>query len=274
MVGAPSVKVKNALDYIEEACRIVADTIMLVSKSMKPGMNTLEIDQIADDYICSRGATPSIKNYQVPWSNNANGKPRYLVYQYATCISVNDAVVHGLPSKDVILKEGDIVSFDCLAYKNGYHGDSAYTFAVGEVDDEKKKLLRVTQEALMLGLEQATGRNKVYSISGAIQKHVEKNGFSCVRELVGHGVGETIHEEPSIPNFIPPLMHRDSYPNTRLYAGQTLAIEPMVNAGKLKVFTDKDGWTVRTSDGKPSAHFEHTVIVQEKEPPIILTLLD
>lgn len=274
MVGAPSVKVKSALDYIEEACRIVADTIMLVSKSMKPGMNTLEIDRIADDYICSRGAKPSIKNYQVPWSNNTNGKPRYLVYQYATCISINDAVVHGLPSKDAILQEGDIVSFDCLAYKNGYHGDSAYTFAIGEIDDEKKKLLRVTQEALMLGLEQASGRNKVYAVSGAIQKHVEKNGFSCVRELVGHGVGETIHEEPSIPNFIPPLMHRESYPNVRLRAGQTLAIEPMVNAGKMKVYTDNDGWTVRTSDGKPSAHFEHTIIVQEKEPPIILTLLD
>lgn len=274
MVGAPSVKVKSALDYIEEACRIVADTIMLVSKSMKPGVATIEIDQIADDYICSRGAKPSIKNYQVPWTNNTNGKPRYLVYQYATCISVNDAVVHGLPSKDAILKEGDIVSFDCLAYKNGYHGDSAYTFAIGEVDEEKTKLMRVTQEALMLGLEQATGRNKVYSISGAIQKHVEKNGFSCVRELVGHGVGETIHEEPSIPNFIPPLMHRESYPNVRLRPGQALAIEPMVNAGKAKVFTDNDGWTVRTSDGKPSAHFEHTIIVQEKEAPIILTLLD
>ncbi len=274
MVGAPSVKVKSALDYIEEACRIVADTISLVARYMKPGMNTLEIDKIADDYICSRGATPSIKNYQVPWTTNINGKQRQLVYQYATCISVNDAVVHGVPSKERILQEGDIVSFDCLAYKNGYHGDSAYTFAIGAISDEKAKLLRVTQEALMLGLEQATGRNKVYAISGAIQKHVEKNGYSCVRELVGHGVGETIHEEPSIPNFIPPLMHREQYPNVRLRPGQALAIEPMVNAGKSKVYTDSDGWTVRTSDGKPSAHFEHTVIVQEKEPPIILTLLD
>ncbi|MCS6808447.1 MAG: type I methionyl aminopeptidase [Candidatus Kapabacteria bacterium] len=274
MVGAPSVKVKSALDYIEEACRIVADTIMLVGKYMKPGVNTLEIDQIADDYICSRGALPSIKNYQVPWTTIINGKECQLVYKYATCISVNDAVVHGLPSKDCVLQEGDIVSFDCLACKNGYHGDAAYTFGVGVISEEKARLLRVTQEALMLGLEQATGRNKVYAISGAIQKHVEKNGFSCVRELVGHGIGESIHEEPSIPNFIPPLMHRDQYPNVRLRAGQTLAIEPMVNAGKHKVYTDKDGWTVRTVDGKPSAHFEHTVLVQEKEPPIILTLLD
>ena len=273
MVGAPSIQVKKNLYYMEEACRIVAETIGLVGKYMKAGISTLEIDQIAEDYIRTKGATPSLKNYQVPWTNGKNGRGERLVYRYATCISVNDAVVHGVPSKDIVLNDGDIVSFDCLAHKNGYHGDSAHTFAIGRVSEEKEKLLRVTQEALYLGIEQATSRNKVYSISGAIQKHVEKNGFSCVRDLFGHGVGQSIHEEPSIPNFIPPLLHRDHYPNARLQTGQTLAIEPMVNAGKFKVYIDADGWTVRTSDGKPSAHFEHTVLVQEKEPPVILTLL-
>jgi methionyl aminopeptidase len=261
MDGAPAIKVRNAVDYIEESCRIVVDTIELVGKNIKPGVNTRDLDSIADDYIQTRGATPSFKNRLI----------KNLVYQYALCISVNDEVVHGLPGRH-ILKEGDIVSIDCGAYKNGYHGDSAYTFAVGEISEEKKKLLRVTQESLMLGVEQATGRNKVYSVAGAIQRYVEKNGFSVVRELVGHGIGEELHEDPSMPNFIPPLMHREQYPNVRLRTGQALAIEPMVNAGKLNVVVDSDGWTIRTSDGKPSAHFEHTIIVQEKQPPIILTL--
>jgi methionyl aminopeptidase len=272
MIGAPSIKVKKAVDYIEESCRILADTITLVGKNVRIGVTTAELDRIAEDFILSRDAQPSFKNYQVPWQSNVGGKSRYLTYQYATNMSVNDEIVHGLPSKRQ-LQEGDILSFDCGVYKNGYHGDSAYTFPVGEISAENKKLIRVTEEALLYGLEQATGRNKVYAISGAVQKHVERNGFSCVRELVGHGIGESLHEDPSIPNFIPPLLHRDQYPNTRLRPGQAIAIEPMVNAGKAKVKNDDDGWTIRTADGKYSAHFEHTVIIQEKEPPIILTLL-
>jgi methionyl aminopeptidase len=261
MVGAPAIKVKKAVDFIEESCRIVVDTLELVGKSIKPGVKTRELDNIAEEYIHSRDATPSFKGYLV----------KDLAFQYTLCISVNDAVVHGLPS-NYALQEGDIVSVDCGAYKNGYHGDSAYTFPVGVISEEKAKLLRVTQEALMLGVEQATGRNKVYQISGAVQRYVEKNGFSLVRELVGHGVGESLHEDPSIPNFVPPLLHRDQYPNVKLNVGQALAIEPMVNAGKRDVVTLEDGWTICTADGKPSAHFEHTVIVQEKDPPIILTL--
>lgn len=272
MVGAPSLKVKRAVDYIEESCRIVADTITLVGKYVGVGVTTAELDKIAEDFILSRDAVPSFKGYQVPWQSEVNGKKRYLTYQYASCMSVNDEIVHGLPSNRK-LQEGDILSFDIGVYKNGYHGDSAYTFAVGEISAEAKKLLRVTEESLLLGLEQATGRNKVYAVSGAIQKHVERNGFSCVRELVGHGIGESIHEEPSIPNFIPALLHRDLYPNVRFRPGQAVAIEPMVNAGKAKVSTDEDGWTIRTADGKYSAHFEHTVLIQEKESPIILTLL-
>jgi methionyl aminopeptidase len=258
---APAIKIKHAVDYIEESCRIVVETIELVGKHLAPGITTKELDAIGEDHIRSRGATPSFKGYPVG----------DLICQYALLISVNDAVVHGLPSDEVV-QPGDVVTVDCGAYKNGYHGDSAFTFAVGAVSEEKQKLLRVAQEALMPGVEQATSRNKVYHISGAIQRHVEKNGFSLVRELSGHGIGAALHEEPSIPNFIPPLLKRDLFPNVRLQAGQALAIEPMVNAGRAQVYTDSDGWTIRTRDGKPAAHFEHTVVVQEHGSPIILTL--
>lgn len=260
-MDSPAIKIKNAVDFIEESCRIVVGTLQEVSKYLKPGVTTLELDSIAEDYIRSHNAEPSFKGYIV---NN-------LVYQYSLCISINEEVVHGLPNKNKTLKTGDIVSIDCGVYKNGYHGDSAYTFPVGEISIEKQKLIEVTEQALFLGIEQATARNKVYHISGAIQRHVEKNGFSCVRELVGHGVGKNLHEEPSIPNFIPPLLHRDLYPNSRLKAKQTLAIEPMVNAGKYKVSTDEDGWTIKTVDSKPSAHFEHTIVVSEQGNAIILT---
>lgn len=260
-MDSPAIKIRHAVDYIEESCRIVVGTLHEVSKYIKVGVTTLELDVIAEDYIRSHNAVPSFKGYVV---NN-------LAYQYSLCISINDEVVHGLPNKNRKLQEGDIVSIDCGVYKNGYHGDSAYTFPVGDVSGEKKKLLEVTEQSLYLGIEQAIARNKVYHISGAIQRHVEKNGFTCVRDLVGHGVGKDLHEEPSIPNFIPPLLHRDLFPNSRLKVGQTLAIEPMVNAGKYKVVTDVDGWTIKTSDGKPSAHFEHTIVVQEQGNPIILT---
>lgn len=261
IMESPAIKVKHAVDFIEESCRIVVATLQEVSKYLKPGVTTLELDNVAEQYIRSHNAVPSFKGYIV---NN-------LVYQYSLCISINDEVVHGLPNKNRKIQEGDIVSVDCGVYKNGYHGDSAYTFPIGEISLEKQRLLEVTEQALYLGIEQATSRNKVYNISGAIQRHVEKHGFSCVRELVGHGVGKDLHEEPSIPNFIPPLLHRDLYPNTRLKSGQTLAIEPMVNAGKFKVVTDIDGWTIKTVDHKPSAHFEHTILIQEQGNPIILT---
>ncbi|MFM8456695.1 MAG: type I methionyl aminopeptidase, partial [Ignavibacteria bacterium] len=170
-------------------------------------------------------------------------------------------------------KDGDIVSIDCGVQYNGYFGDSAYTFSVGTITDETERLLRTTQESLDLAVQQAIARNKVYDIARAVQTHVEKNGFSVVRQLVGHGIGKQLHEDPAIPNFVPPLLQRSYYPNAKLQRGKTIAIEPMVNIGTHNVKTLSDGWTVITADKKPSAHFEHTVLVEEGKP-IILTLMD
>lgn len=258
----PAIRSTEEIGKIEKACRIVAETLSLLEKYVKPGVETIELDKIAEDYIRSKDAHPAFKGYKVD--------DKY--FPNTLCISVNDEVVHGIPGKRT-LKEGDIVSLDCGARLNGYYGDSAVTYPVGIIDDETKKLLSVTQESLMLGIEQAVDRNKVYDISRAIQTYCESNGFSLTRELVGHGIGENLHEEPPVPNFVPALLHRNKYPNVKLYEGMGLAIEPMVHAGTYQVINDRDGWTVRTKDGKPAAHFEHTVIVQDKYP-LVLTLRD
>ncbi len=248
------------LHLLEAACRVVAGTFEMLAKYIEPGRQTLELDRIAEDYIRSHQAEPAFKGYKVG----------NLIYPYTLCISVNDAVVHGLPGT-YRLQEGDIVSIDCGCRKAGFYGDAAYTFAVGKISEEKQRLLDVTEKALWRGIEQAVSRHKVYHISRAIQEYVEAHGFSVVRELVGHGIGRRLHDDPPIPNFVPPLLHRSQFPNVKLRAGQALAIEPMVNAGTPDVRTDADGWTIRTADGKPSAHFEHTVVVQDKEP-LVLTL--
>ncbi len=260
MSNAPSIKIASDIDHIAESSRIVAETLQLAGKHARPGVETLELDQIAEDYIRSQGGEPAFKGYQVD----------RLVFPFTLCISIDDEVVHGMPGKRR-LEEGMIVSIDCGVKKNGFFGDSAYTFAIGAISEEKQKLLRVTQEALQLGIEQAVSRHKVYHIAGAVQRHVEKNGFSVVRDLVGHGIGRQLHEDPPVPNFIPPLLHRSQYPNKKLQRGRGLAIEPMVNAGKSAVVTAADGWTVKTKDGSPSAHFEHTVIVQDNEA-LVLTV--
>ena len=258
MSQAPAVKIASDIDYIEASARIVADTLTLVGKQIKAGVKTIELEKIAEDFILSRGGRPAFKGYRVG----------ALVFPYCLCISVEDEVVHGMPG-DVELQEGQIVSVDCGVEKDGFFGDSARTFAVGAISEEKQRLLDVTKESLYLGLAQAVARKKVYNIAGAVQRHVEKNGFSVVRDLVGHGIGRRLHEEPALPNFVPPLLHRAQYPNVKLRVGQALAIEPMVNIGTANVTTDDDGWTVRSADRKPSAHFEHTVIVQEREPLIL-----
>ena len=241
---------------IEKACRIVAETFIELEKYLKSDTETIEIDRIAEDFIRTKGAVPAFKGY--------HGFP------YTLCISINDEVVHGMPGNRKI-KVGDIVSIDCGAQLNGYFGDSANTYPIGEISDLKAKLLRVTSEALYKGIEQARNNNKVYDISRAVQTHCEKEGFSLTRELVGHGIGKKLHEEPAIPNFVPPLLHRADYPNVKLTNGMAIAIEPMVHAGTYHVFTEDDGWTVKTKDGKPAAHFEHTVIVNDNKA-IILTL--
>ena len=258
------IKSSEEIKLMEKSCRLVAETLTLVSKFVKEGVETIELDVIAEDYIRSKNGIPAFKGFK--------GDSRYPDFPNSLCISVEEVVVHGIPGKRK-LKNGEIVSVDCGVLLNGYYGDSAITVPVGEISDEKKKLLRITEESLYLGLYKAKDNNKVYDISKAIQEHCEKNGFSLTRELVCHGIGKKLHEDPAIPNFVPPLMHRNNFPNIKLEEGMTIAIEPMVHMGKKDVTSLSDGWTIVTVDNKPAAHFEHTVLVQKGEP-IILTLRD
>jgi methionyl aminopeptidase len=243
------------IEFIRESSRIVADVLKLVGAQVRSGMTTLELDKVAEDYIRSMGGEPAFKGY---------GWDKRNLFPATLCTSIDAEVVHGIPSKRM-LKDGDLLSIDVGVKKNGFYGDGACSFAIGEVSEEKQRLMRVTQESLVKGIEQAVAGKRVHDISNAIQHHVEANGFSVVRDLVGHGVGRKLHEEPSIPNF------GESGTGAVLKDGMTLAIEPMVNAGTWRVKVATDGWTVLTVDGKSSAHFEHTIaIVQGKAE--ILTL--
>lgn len=228
------------LELMREAGRIVADTHRLLAQAIKPGVTTKELDQIAEKYIRSQGATPSFKGY--------NGFPGSI------CASVNEQLVHGIPDGRK-LKEGDIISIDIGAQYQGYHGDSAWTYGVGKISDEVKRLLEVTEQSLYCGLAEAKPDARLYTLSHAIQVCIEEAGFSVVREYVGHGIGKDLHEEPQIPNYGLP----DKGP--RLKPGMVLAIEPMVNAGQRYVKTLEDDWTVVTVDGSLCAHFEHTIAI-------------
>jgi methionyl aminopeptidase len=247
------IKSKKEVDYIKESCRIVAETLQLLKSNVKPGITTLELDKITEDYIRSNNAVPAFKGYS---QGSAPGFPG------SVCSSVDDEVVHGIPSSRT-LKDGEIVSLDIGVLKNGFFGDAALTVAVGNISDEKKKLMDVTERSLQLGIEQAVAGNKVHDISNAVQVYVESNGFSIVRDLCGHGVGKFLHEDPSIPNF----GRKGTGP--KLKNGMTLAIEPMVNAGKYDVTTANDGWTILTADGSTSAHFEHTILINNNSPEIL-----
>ncbi|CAM4469742.1 MAG: type I methionyl aminopeptidase [Paenibacillus macerans] len=233
-------KSETELGFMREAGRIVAETHRLMAQSIEPGITTGELDQIADKFIRSQGAVPSFKGY--------NGFP------YSICASVNEELVHGFPGKRK-LNEGDIISLDIGAEYRGYHGDSAWTYPVGEISAEAKRLLEVTEGSLYAGLALVKPDVRLFTISHAIQQHIEAAGFSVVREYVGHGIGSKLHEEPQIPNYGMP----DRGP--RLKPGMVLAIEPMVNMGKRYVKTLDDNWTVVTVDGSLCAHFEHTVAV-------------
>lgn len=244
------IELKNAnqLELMRNAGRIVAETLELVREYAKPGVTTLELDRIAENFIRAQGAIPAFKGY--------NGFPATL------CTSVNEQVVHGIPSLRY-LDSGDIISIDCGAHIDGFFGDAAVTLAIGEVDEDIQTLLKVTQESLMLGIAQARIGNRLYDVSHAVQKHVEANKFSVVRDYVGHGIGRAMHEDPQIPNFGKPGR------GPRLEVGMALAIEPMVNMGTHEVQTLKDRWTVVTKDNRPSAHFEHTVAITENGPEIL-----
>jgi methionyl aminopeptidase len=247
------IKTKKEIDFIRESCKIVAETLQLIKANVKTGVTTLELDRIAEDYILSNGATAAFKGYSQGGAVDFPG---------SICTSIDEAVVHGIPG-DRILREGEIVSLDVGVYKNGYFGDGAISVAVGEISSEKRKLLEITEKSLYIGIEKAIADNRVHDISYAIQSYVEFNGFSVVRELCGHGVGKYLHEDPSVPNF------GKQGTGPKLRNGMTLAVEPMVNMGKQQVKTGPDGWTVLTSDGLPSAHFEHTILISNGKPEIL-----
>jgi methionyl aminopeptidase len=236
------------VDKISRSCQIVADTLIMLEPFVVPGARVFDLDKMAEDFILSQGARPAFKGYM--------GFPATL------CVSIEDAVVHGIPGKE-ILTEGQIVGIDCGAELDGYYGDHAKSFAVGSINPDKQKLLTVTRESLMKGIEQAKPGNYVGDIGSAVQVHAERHGFSVVRELVGHGIGTELHEEPQIPNY---GRAKQGY---KLRAGMCIAIEPMINAGVKEVYTAQDGWTILTKDGKVSAHFEHTIAITENGPKIL-----
>jgi methionyl aminopeptidase len=233
---------------IADSCRVVADTIEAIRLMIRPGLTTREVEGFADARIRELGGVPAFKGYRG--------------YPASICTSVNDEVIHGIPSKRH-LQEGDILSIDLGVYKDGFYGDGAVTVPVGQIEPTLQTLLRVAEESLYLGIRNAVAGNRVSDISYAVQRHVESNGFSVVKAFVGHGIGRELHEDPQIPNFGPPGR------GPRLVEGMTLAIEPMVNLGGHEILVLDDGWTAVTADGKPSAHFEHTVLVTNGEPRIL-----
>lgn len=242
-------KSTEQIEMMRQSALLVSKTLSEIAILLRPGLTTLSIDKTIGEIIKDHNGIPSFLNYKG--------------YPFNSCISVNDVVVHGFPNKEE-LKEGDIVSIDIGVILNGWHGDHAYTFAIGDPGPQVLKLIRVTKEALYKGIEKAVAGNRVGDIAFAIQEHTEKkNGYGVVRELVGHGLGESLHEDPQVPNY----GKRGSGP--QLKQGLVLAIEPMINMGRKEVYTEKDGWTVRTKDGKPSVHFEHDVCIRKHKADIL-----
>jgi len=242
------IRTESEISKISKSCQIVADTLLMLEDYIQEGMKISKLDSLAEEFIRSHDARPAFKGYM--------GFPSTL------CVSVDHAVVHGIPG-DTYLKNGQIVGIDCGAELNGYFGDHAKSFPVGEIDQNKKKLLDVTSESLAKAIDKAVPGNFVGDIGFTVQKHAEENGFSVVRELVGHGIGSQLHEEPQIPNF---GIEKQGY---QLRSGMCIAIEPMINAGKKEVYTSDDGWTIYTVDGQPSAHFEHTIAITDNGPRIL-----
>lgn len=242
-------KTEEEIELIRKNCLIVSQALARVAEILKPGITSLEVDQAAEEVIHDLGSKPGFKGY--------GGFPATL------CISYNDIVVHGIPG-DYEFREGDIVSVDCGSYSEGYYGDAAYTFALGEVSEEVVELLRVTRSSLYKGIDKAVVGNRLGDIGAAIQAFTEKeHGYSVVRDLVGHGVGQDLHEAPQVPNYGKRGRGR------KLKDGLVIAIEPMINLGRKEVFQENDGWTIKTKDGSPSAHFEHTIAVRKGEPDIL-----
>jgi methionyl aminopeptidase len=242
-------KTKEEIEIMRHSALLVGETLAAVAAIIKPGVTTMQLDALAHEFIQDNGGVPSFLGYRG--------------YPYAACISVNDAVVHGFPNDDE-LKEGDIVSVDVGVFKNGFHGDSAYTFAINTITDEVKKLMQVTKASLYKAIEKAVVGQRIGDIAYAIQDYTEKqHKYGIVRDLVGHGLGRELHEEPNVPNF------GKRGEGTKLKEGLVIAIEPMINLGKKEVETDEDGWTIRTRDGKPSVHYEHNVCIQKGKADVL-----
>ena len=249
-------KSREEIKLMREACRITSLVYKEIEKIIKPGMSTLELDNFADKIIRENGGIPAQKGYP----SGMKGVP---AFPATLCISINDEVIHGIPSSKKIIKDGDVVSIDLVVYKDGFNGDAARTFIVGNGSSEAKKLVDVTKQAFFEGIKYAKPGNRIGDISHRIGEFVESNGFNVVREFQGHGIGREMHEDPGIPNY------GKAGRGIRLEPGMTLAVEPMVIAGRRDIYQDYDGWTILTQDGSLSAHYENTILITEKEPEIL-----
>lgn len=247
-------KTEDEIELMRRANQLVGKTLGELTKHIKPGVTTLQLDKIADEFIRDHGAIPTFKNFPNPF-----GGP----FPASICTSVNDVVVHGVPDSKTVLKDGDIISVDCGTLLNGFNGDSCYTFCVGEVSEEVRKLLKVTKESLYLGIEQATAGKRVGDIGNAVQNYCESHGYGVVRELTGHGIGKEMHEDPQVPNY----GRRGN--GALLKSGMCIAIEPMITMGGRQIWMMPDKWTIRTRDGKPAAHFEHTIAIRRGKAEIL-----
>ena len=254
-----TIKSKKEIELMREVCKVVALTYQELGQNIKPGMSTWELDQIAERKMRSLGAIPAEKGYDI----GVKGVPPFPA---SLCVSINDEVIHGIPSKNRIIKEGDVVSIDTVALKNGYHGDAARTFLVGKTSKDAERLVQVTKQAFFEGIQYAKVGNRIGDVCHAIGEYVHSQGYSVIKEFQGHGIGKEMHEDPGIPNY------GKAGRGIRLEAGMTLAIEPMVIAGKPNILELDDGWTIMTEDGSLAAHYENTILITEKEPEILTIL--
>lgn len=253
------IKSKKEIELMKEACKVAALAHKAIENAIKPGISTFELDKIAEKTIIENGGIPAQKGYPGPDKYTPN-------FPASICASINDEVIHGIPSKKVILKEGDLISVDLVAYKDGFNGDAARTYIVGEGSKEDKRLIEITKQAFFEGIQYAKKGYRIGDISNAIGEFVKKSGYSVVREFQGHGIGKQMHEDPGIPNY------GRAGRGPRIEPGMTLAIEPMVIAGRPDIFELSDGWTILTEDGSKSAHYENTILITEKEPEVLTIL--
>ena len=251
-----SIKSEREIEFMKEASRITAETHNMLEKAIRPGISTLELDKMAEEFIKSQGGIPAQKGYP----SGVRGVP---AFPSTLCISINDEIIHGIPSKNKIIRDGDVVSIDLVVLKNGFHGDAARTHLVGNVSDEARKLVEVTRQAFFEGIKFAKEGNRVGDISFAVNEYVRKFGYSVVREFQGHGIGREMHEDPGVPNY------GKKGKGLRLQKGMTIAVEPMVIAGKPDILELEDGWTIVTEDGSLAAHYENTILITEKDAKVL-----